>query len=152
MMKYLRSLFLLAILTSCSKDEPVATVKVPSGYLYKVEPAISGKTAYICGERPFNDTGALVGGTDLGAQTRQVFDNVKTSLATVGMSLTDVAQVTYSIKEASGVTQVSASKLETVKAVEATYFAKTPSIVTAKAVSQTTREDVLIEVEVIAIK
>lgn len=152
-MKHIRSFLVWIALTSCSQAQTsTPQPDVPTGYLYAVESAIPGKTVYICGQRPFDGHGNIIGADDLGAQARQVFENVKTSLATVNMALKDVTQIKYSIKEATTTTQVSAAKLQAVKAVEADYFMQTPSIVEAKGVSQTVREDVLIEVEVVAIK
>lgn len=152
-MKHMRSILLWIALASCSQAQTATPQPdVPTGYLYVVESALPGKIVYICGQRPFDGHGNIIGANDLGAQTRQIFENIKTSLATVNMGLKDISQIKYSIKEATTTTQVSAAKLQAVKAVEATYFTQSPSIVEAKGVSQTVREDVLIEVEVVAIK
>lgn len=140
-------------MSSCSQAQQApAPTPVPSGYLYKVETGIPGQTVYVCGERPFNATGDLVGSANLGAQTRQIFENIKTSLATVSMSLKDITQVKYSVKDNTGTTQVSKLDSQLLKTVEATYFTIAPKIVEMKNVTQTVRSDVLIEVEVIAVK
>ncbi|WP_332368206.1 RidA family protein [Spirosoma telluris] len=125
---------------------------MPSGYLYKVDTGIPGQTVYVCGERPFNANGDLVGAGDLGAQTRQIFENVKTSLATVGMSLKDVTQIKYSVKDGTGTMLVSDLHSQQITSIAATYFAAPPKISEMKNVTQTVRDDVLIEVEVIAIQ
>ncbi|GAB4041476.1 RidA family protein [Spirosoma gilvum] len=151
-MNYFRNVLIWLALASCSQAQTPALPKVPMGYLYKVEPGIPGKIVYICGQRPFNDAGELVGPSNLTAQTRQVFENIKKSLATVDMTLKDITQITYSVKEATGTTQVSSVNAQSVKAVEASYFAQSPKLVEQKGVSQTVREDVLIEIEVIAVK
>ncbi|GAB4016714.1 RidA family protein [Spirosoma sp. KCTC 42546] len=151
-MSYLRNFLLWIVLASCSQAQPPTPVKVPSGYLYKVDTGIPGQTVYVCGERPYNTNGDLVGSGDLGAQTRQIFENLKTSLATVNMSLTDVTQVKYSVKDGTGTTLVSDADSQLLKTIQATYFATAPKIVEMKSVTQTVREDVLIEVEVIAVK
>lgn len=139
-------------LASCSQAQPPTPVKVPSGYLYKVDTGIPGQTVYVCGERPFNTNGDLVGAGDLGAQTRQIFENLKTSLATVDMSLADVSQIKYSVKDGTGTTLVSETDSQLLTTIQATYFTTTPKIVEMKSVTQTVRDDVLIEVEVIAVK
>lgn len=152
-MKHIRNFLIWIALASCSQAQPTPPQpEVPTGYLYTVESAIPGKTVYICGQRPFDGQGNVVGANDLGVQARQVFENVKTSLATVNMSLTNISQIKYSIKEAATTSQVSAAKLQVVKTVEANYFTQAPSLIEAKGVSQTVRDDVLIEVEVVAIK
>ncbi|GAB3940614.1 hypothetical protein GCM10028805_02680 [Spirosoma harenae] len=151
-MNYFRNILIWIAMTACSQAQTTDEPKVPTGYLYKVDAGLPGKTVYICGQRPFTDTGKLVGSGDLAAQTRQIFDNIKTSLATVDMSLSDVDQITYSVKEDAGITQVNSVKTQMLKNVEATYFPQTPKIVEVKAVPQTFREDVLLEIEVIAIK
>ena len=124
----------------------------PSGYLYPVEPGIPGKKVYICGERPFNASGNLVGAGDLTAQTRQIFENMKTALATVNMDLTNINQITYSVKTGSDIVAVPVAQAQALKAVETAYLPTPPKITETKAVTQTVREDVLIEIEVIAIK
>lgn len=152
-MNYFRNFLIWVALASCSQAQttPPAPV-VPSGYLYKVEPGIPGKIVYVCGERPFDVHGSLVGAGNLAAQTRQVFDNIKTALATVNMGLTDITQIKYSVKEASGVIQIPAAKVQVLNSVQADYFAQAPKIVETNAVTQIVRDDVLIEIEVIAIK
>ena len=70
--------------------QPNEVPNLPTGYLYKVEPGMPGKAVYVCGEHPFNKNGQLVAAGDLGGQTRQVFENIKTSLATVSMTLQDI--------------------------------------------------------------
>ena len=151
-MKYFRNFLICVVLASCSQAQTAPQPKVPSGYLYQIQPGIPGKTVYVCGERPFNANGDLVGAGNLNAQTRQVFENVKTALATVNMSLTDITQIKYSVKEESGVIQVPSAKAQVLQGVQADFFVQTPKIVETKAVAQTVREDVLIEIEVIAIK
>ncbi|WP_020600368.1 RidA family protein [Spirosoma panaciterrae] len=151
-MNYLRNVLIWLALASCSQAQTPVLPKAPTGYLYKVEPGIPGKTVYVCGQRPFNEAGELVGPGDLTAQTRQVFENIKTSLATVNMTLQDITQITYSVKESTGSTQVSSANAQSVQAVQATYFAQPPKLVEQKGVGQTVRDDVLIEIEVIAVK
>ena len=151
-MKYFRNFLICIALASCSQAQTAVPPKVPSGYLYPIEPGIPGKIVYICGEHPFNTNGDLVGAGDLKAQTRQVFDNIKTALATINMNLTNITQIKYSVKEVSDIVPVPAAKTQIIQAVEADYFAQAPKIVETKAVTQTVRDDVLIEIEVIAIK
>lgn len=137
-------------MTSCSQAQQNEVPNLPTGYLYKIEPGIPGKQIYVCGEHPFNANGALVASGDLSGQTRQVFDNIKASLATVSMTLNDVTQVTYSIKGTS--VKVSADTASLLTNIGALYFTQPPKHVELKSIPKIIRDDVLIEVEVIAMK
>ena len=150
MIKLLFSLVIGLVLASCGRAQPIEPPKVPTGYLYKVEPGIPGKQVYVCNQRPFTTTGELVGPGNLRLQAQQVFDNLKTSLQTVDMTLQNVTQITYSIRGAStAVDTVSSRALNTLAMA---YFTNMPAIIEMKNVSQLAREDVLIEVEVVAVK
>ncbi|QJW90511.1 RidA family protein [Spirosoma taeanense] len=128
------------------------TTLVPQpGYTYKVDAGVAGKQVYISGQRPFNAKGELVGAGDLSAQARQVFENLKTALGKVGMSLRDVRQVTYHIKGIEG--QVDAQASQQVNNVGTAYFTQgAPKIADIKSIPKIVRDDVLIEVEVVAVK
>ncbi len=138
------------LLTSCGQAQPSETPQVQRGYLYKVEAAVPGKEVYICGQRPFDVNGELVGAANLSLQTRQVFENLKASLETVNMNLLNVTQVTYFVKGTS--TKVDTASVQTITAQSMNYFSRLPGIVDMKSVSQNVRDDVLIEIEVIAVK
>ncbi|GAB3508988.1 hypothetical protein GCM10027341_45500 [Spirosoma knui] len=150
MNKLLLSFLISLTLIGCSQAQPNETPQLPSGYLYEVQPTMPGQKIYVCGERPLNSKGELVGSGDLSQQTRQVFDNIIASLKTVNMTLSNVNQVTYSVKGASD--KVDPSAVQTLNAVAATYFPQNPKIVDMKSVSMIAREDILIEIEVIAVK
>lgn len=121
------------------------------GYTYKVDTGVAGKQVYISGQRPFNANGELVGAGDLTAQTRQVFENITAALSRVGMTMGDVKQVTYLLKGASGLVNVSDS--QQASSVGTSFFGQAaPGIQDTKSVSLIARDDVLVEVEVIAIK
>ena len=146
------------LLVSCGNVQPVDPTpppQIPSGYLYKVEPGIPGKSVYVCGERPFDATGKLVGPGNLNLQTRQVFENIKTALKTVNMTMDDITQITYSIKSESangGPVKVDVTKNQQVNTVAISYLTTTPQLAETKAVTQTVRDDVLVEIEVIVVK
>lgn len=148
---FLYFLFCLT-LTSYSLAQSTDTAKAPSGYLYKVDNAIPGQTVYVCGERPFNANGNLAGSGNLNAQTQQLFENIKTSLATVGMTLKDITQIKYFVKGETETSLVSNLDSQQLKTVQTTYLTIPPKIVDMKNVGQTVRNGVLIEIEVIAIK
>lgn len=122
-----------------------------SGYTYKVEPGLPGKQVYISGQRPYNAKGELVGAGSLSVQTRQVFENLKAALSSVGMSLRDVTQVTYHLKGTSGIVNAQAS--QQLASVGAIYFPMgAPKLSATKSIPKIVAEDVLIEVEVVAVK
>ena len=126
------------------------TSNPPTGYLYQVTPGIPGKAVYVCGEHPFDASGNLVAAGDLSGQTRQVLENIKTSLARINMKLTDVTQINYAIKGTS--TTVSASTIAMLTKIGASYFTQLPKLVDVKSTPKIVRDDVLIVVEVVAIK
>ncbi|WP_052731144.1 RidA family protein [Spirosoma radiotolerans] len=150
MIKLLFSLVIGLVLVSCGRAQPIEPPHVPTGYLYKVEPGIPGKQVYVCNQRPFTVTGELVGPGNLRAQAQQVFENLKTSLQSVDMTLRNVTQVTYSIRGTS--VTVDTTNARVLSNLGTAYFTQVPNIVEMKNVSQLAREDVLIEVEVIAVK
>lgn len=145
------------LLIACANVQPADPVvpQIPSGYLYKVEPGIAGKTVYVCGERPFDANGKLIGPGDLDRQTKQVFENIKTALNTVNMTMDDVTQITYSVKSAKGTgvpTAVDVNTMQQLNTIAASYLPVAPQLVESKAVEQIVSEAVLIEIEVIAVK
>lgn len=124
------------------------------GYTYRVDVGTAGKTVYVCGQRPFNDKGELVGAGDLNAQTQQVFENLKTALGSVGMTLRDVTQVTYHLKNATEPTgPINAQSAQAINGISAAYFTQgTPRVADFKNLPKIINDDVLLEVEVIAVK
>lgn len=139
-----------AFLASCGQAQPSDTPQISSGYLYKIDTGISGKEVYICGQRPFNTQGELVGAGNLGLQTKQVFENLTTALKTVNMTLRNVTQVTYMIKNAAS--RVDSAQARVINTQAANHFTQAPGIVEMKNVAQSVRDDVLIEIEVTAVK
>jgi len=150
MIKLLFSLLIALILVSCGRAQPIEPARVPTGYLYKVEPGIPGKAVYVCNQRPFTTTGELVGPGNLRVQAQQVFENLKTALQSVDMTLLNVTQITYSIRGSS--TTVDTLSARALTTLATGYFTQMPAIIEMKNVSQLVREDVLIEVEVVAVK
>ena len=54
----------------------------------------AGNLLFVSGIVPVDSEGALVGGDDVVAQTRQVFENMRTILAAAGCGFEDVVKVT----------------------------------------------------------
>jgi 2-iminobutanoate/2-iminopropanoate deaminase len=121
------------------------------GYTYKVDTGVAGKEVYISGQRPYKATGELVGAGDLAAQTQQVFENLIAALDKVGMTMRNVKQVTYHLRGVPG--QVNQSAAQQASNVGSTFFGQTaPGIQQVKSIAKIVRDDVLVEVEVIAVK
>lgn len=139
------------LLNSFVQAQTTPDPRLGQGYTYKVETGVVGKEVYISGQRPFNANGELVGAGDLSAQTQQVFQNITAALGRVGMTMRDVKQVTYHLKGVPGLVNVATS--QQASNVGAVFFGQAiPGIQEVKSLAQITRDDVLIEVEVIAIR
>lgn len=139
------------LLTSFVRAQTTPDPQLGLGYTYKVETGVAGKQVYISGQRPFDANGELVGAGDLQAQTQQVFQNLVAALGRVGMTMRDVKQVTYHLKGVPGLVNVSAS--QQAAGVGTSFFGQaTPGVQEVKSIAKIARDDVLVEVEVIAVK
>lgn len=129
------------------------TAPAKAGYLYPVTTGVpAGKTVYICGMRPFDMQGQLVGAGNLTAQVQQVFQNITTSLATVGMTRQNIVQITYNLKTNPDKAGGNTDK-DTVTQVATAFFDKAaPQLSDMRSIPVIIRNDVLIEIEVIAAK
>ena len=127
-----------------AQSDPALT-SVLTGYTYKVESAIPGKLVYISCQRPVNAAGEIVGKGDLTVQTQQVFANLKVALERVGSSLDDIQQVSYRIKD------LPANKAAFDKAA-VSYLPKDPQIKEFKDIQTLIKEDMMLEIEVVAVK
>ncbi len=116
----------------------------PAGYSHVVEAPV-GRLVHISGQVPIDRNGALVGAGDIGAQTRQVFENLSAALVAAGASWSDVVKLGYFL--------VDVGDLATVRAIRDEYVdTELPPASTLVEVSRLFRDDVLIEVEAIAVK
>ncbi|MBD2704966.1 RidA family protein [Spirosoma sp. BT702] len=124
------------------------------GYIYRVNSGLPGKQVYISGQRPYNEKGELVGVGNLSRQTEQVFENIKASLGRMGMTMSNVTQVTYNYKGSSGKGLVDQNLTQQVAGIAKTYFAgvTTSQIAKTNSVAKIVQDDILIEIEVIAVK
>jgi enamine deaminase RidA (YjgF/YER057c/UK114 family) len=115
----------------------------PTGYTHVVE-VTAGRPIYIAGQVALDRAGALVGLDDIRAQTRQVFDNLRVALQSVGASFEQVVKLNYYL--------VDASQLPAVREVRDEYVnTAQPPASTAVEVRRLVRDDLLIEVEAVAI-
>ena len=140
---------LLLILLATPKGPAVRYVDPPGlakspRYSHVVE-VTRGKLVFISGQVAQDASGNLVGGADLGAQTRQVFENLKAALAASGASFKDVVKITSFL--------VDMSQIEKYRDVRSEYLkgnARPPTSTTV-AVPRLVRPEYLLEVEAIAV-
>jgi enamine deaminase RidA (YjgF/YER057c/UK114 family) len=119
------------------------TMPQPFGYTHVVETR-GGRTIYISGQVALDIAGSLVGLDDLPTQATQVFKNLDAALAAVGASFHHVVKLTYFLLDF--------SQMPAVRAVRDQYVnTQQPPASPAVEVRRLFRDDVLIEVEAIAV-
>jgi enamine deaminase RidA (YjgF/YER057c/UK114 family) len=119
------------------------TTHRPTGYTHVVE-VTAGRPVYISGQVAFDRTGTLVGPGDVRAQARQVFENLAAALRSVGASFEQVVKLTFYLLDA--------TQLPAVREVRDQYVNTTrPPASTAVEVRRLVLDDLLIEVEAVAI-
>jgi enamine deaminase RidA (YjgF/YER057c/UK114 family) len=127
------------------KEYPsVAGSSRPTGYSHVVA-ASGGKLVYVAGQISLDETGAIVGAGDLGAQARQVFDNLGRALTAAGATFADVIKLnTY-------VVGLDPSKLPLIRQARSGYLPATnPPASTLVGVTALAMDGLLIEVEAVA--
>ena len=119
------------------------TIAKPSGYSHIAEVS-GGKLVYISGQVALDVEGKLVGPDDFAAQTEQVFENLKAALAAVGADFNSVVKLGYFVRDI--------TNLPIVREVRDRYLnTEAPPASTAVEVSGLFRDDVLIEVDAVAV-
>jgi reactive intermediate/imine deaminase len=119
------------------------TMPQPFGYTQVVETR-GGRTIYISGQVALDTAGSLVGLDDLQTQTTQVFTNLAAALAAVGASFQQVVKLTYFLLDI--------SQIAVVRGIRDQYInTQQPPASSAVEVRRLFRDDVLIEVEAIAV-
>jgi len=119
------------------------TMHHPAGYTHVVE-VTAGRPVYIAGQIALDPMGTLVGPGDIAAQTRQVFDNLQAALQAVGAGFEQLVKLTYYL--------VDATQLPVVREVRDQYLnPQQPPASTAVEVRRLARDDLLIEVEAVAV-
>ena len=137
-------------MTDAASAQPVTanfinpeTMHPPTGYTHVVE-VTAGRPVYIAGQVALDPAGALVGPGDIGAQARQVFDNLRAALQAVGAGFEQVVKLTFYL--------VDATQLPVVREVRDQYVnLQQPPASTAVEVRRLVRDDLLIEVEAVAV-
>jgi enamine deaminase RidA (YjgF/YER057c/UK114 family) len=104
----------------------------------------SAATVYVGGQNAVDETGALVGGDDPAAQTRQVMANLVTALEAAGAGLRDVVSMTVLLVDGVDVTGAYAAAAESLAGLTV------PPLVTAALVSGLGVPGALVEVAAVA--
>jgi reactive intermediate/imine deaminase len=114
-----------------------------AGYSHVVEVPASS-LVFISGQVPLDANGELVGAGDIEAQTQQVFTNLTAALAAAGVGWGDVVKLTYFLRDV--------RQIGTVRTVRDGFLdtRRLPAS-TLVEVSSLFRQDVLIEIDAIAI-
>jgi|SRR5215207_4652548 len=119
------------------------TMPPPFGYSQVVD-APASRIVYLAGQVPLDRNGELVGPGDVEAQTRQVFDNLTAGLQAAGVSWNEVVKLSYFV--------VDIGKAPQMRAIRDEYInTESPPASTLVEVSRLFREDVLIEIEAVAV-
>lgn len=103
-----------------------------------------GNTIYVSGQIAYDSNGQLVGEGDMKAQTRQVFENIRSVLESAGSGLKDIVKINTYITDG--------SKFMDMLAVRSEILGNDPPASTAVVVAALAFPGLLIEVEAIAIK
>jgi enamine deaminase RidA (YjgF/YER057c/UK114 family) len=115
-------------------------VHPPTGYTHVVE-VQPGRIAYISGQVAVNQAGELVGEGDIVAQTRQVFENIKAALESLGTDFGAVIKLNYYA--------VDVSRLAEIREVRNEYLTSPPPASTFVVVKGLVRPELLIEIEAV---
>jgi enamine deaminase RidA (YjgF/YER057c/UK114 family) len=114
----------------------------PTGYTHVVEVSGAVKTIYISGQLAMDREGNLVGGSDMKAQSEQVFKNLETALAAAGATFSDLVKINTYVTDL--------SQIQAYREVRARYFGAESPASTLVQVVRLVRPEYLLEVEVIA--
>ena len=147
-MKYV--LFLAGLWLASHQVSGQTTSSAPIGFTYKIDSGMPGQQIYGSTQRPFSGNGELRGKGDLTVQTQQVFENLETALNSINMQFSNIKQVTYHLKGAIG--QLDGNAISKVNAIAEKYFLSGSRITEFKQLPKISEDDVLIEIEVVAIR
>jgi 2-iminobutanoate/2-iminopropanoate deaminase len=120
-----------------------AGLSKPTGHWTTVTAARPGKLVFVSGLTAKNERGEIVGVGDIGAQTRQVCENLQAAMRAAGGTLADVVRVDVFVKEMTGFKEIHEARRE--------YFGANPPASTMVAISAFTHPDMLIEINAIGV-
>jgi len=117
-------------------------LSVPTGYTHVVE-VHSGRTIYIAGQVALDRSGKVVGKNDFVAQATQVFENLKLALAAAGATFNNLVKVTTFVTDM--------SHLQALRTLRAKYYGENAPASTLVQVGKLVNEELMIEIEAIAV-
>ena len=117
-------------------------LSTPTGYSHVVE-VRGGRTIYIAGQVPLDQAGKVVGKGDFAAQATQVFENVKSALAAAGATFENVVKVNTYVTDM--------SHLPALREIRGKYYGRNAPASTLVQISKLAHEDLMIEIEAIAV-
>ena len=127
-----------------TKINPPNFTKTVSAYSQGLKVEIGDKSmVFVSGQLAMDADGNPIAPNDISAQTRYVFENIKTILADAGAVLEDVVKVQIFLTDI--------SKFPTVSAVRNEYLADIKPVSTLVEIRHTVKEGCDVEIEVIAI-
>jgi enamine deaminase RidA (YjgF/YER057c/UK114 family) len=116
----------------------------PHGYSQLVEVPAGQRLVFLSGQVPLDSAGTLVGAGDFRAQARQVFENLRAGLAAAGSTFNDVVKLNFCVLDA--------GQLPVLREVRDQYVnTAAPPVSTLVEVRRLFRDDVLLEVEAVAV-
>jgi len=107
--------------------------------------APASRIVFLSGQVPLDAAGNLVGEGDFAAQVRQVFENLTAALAAADASWSDVVKLDYFVRDIGEVAALRTIRDEYVNTEQ-------PPASTLVEVSRLFRDDVLVEIEAVAVK
>jgi enamine deaminase RidA (YjgF/YER057c/UK114 family) len=116
----------------------------PNGYSHVVSAPVD-RIVFISGQVPLDSDGELVGAGDVAAQTRQVFENLTRALEAEGTEWANVLKLSYFVRDVGQMPAVRSIRDEYVDTAR-------PPASTLIEVSSLFRDDVLIEVDAVAVR
>ncbi len=118
------------------------TLATPPGYTHVVT-VTNARMIYVAGQVALDPVGNLVGPGDFRAQARQVFENIKAALESVGAGFDDVIKLNIYL--------VDMAHLVLLREIRDAYVnTQQPPASTAVQVSRLAREEFLLEIEAVA--
>jgi enamine deaminase RidA (YjgF/YER057c/UK114 family) len=116
----------------------------PRGYTQVVEVPPGNRLLFLSGQVPLDSAGTLRGGSDFRAQARQVFENLRSGLAAAGADFGDVIKLNFYVLDV--------RNLPALREVRDQYVdLASPPASTLVEVRRLFRDDVLLEVEAVAV-
>jgi reactive intermediate/imine deaminase len=120
------------------------TLSPPFGYSHVVD-APASRVVFVSGQVPLDAAGKLVGEGDFAAQVRQVFENLTAALAAADATWDDVVKLNYFVRDVGEVASLRAIRDEYVNT-------DRPPASTLVEVSRLFRDEVLVEIEAVAVR